>query len=92
MQLPDAFFDWYETLAGGRKLSDELLTHLRSQLMHAVWTLLLDEEFMDAYTNGIVIDCPDGKQRRIFPRLFTYSADYPEKWVPLFIMSGYKLT
>ncbi|VDC05049.1 unnamed protein product [Peniophora sp. CBMAI 1063] len=78
-KLPDAFFDWYETLASGRKLSDELLTHLRSQLMHAIWALLLDEEFMDAYVNGIVIDCPDGKQRRVFPRLFTYSADYPEK-------------
>ena len=47
--------------------------------MHAVWQLLLDEEFMDAYVNGIVIERPDGGKIRVFPRLFTYSADYPEK-------------
>jgi hypothetical protein len=29
----------------------------------------------------MVIKCVDGIVRRIFPRFFTYSADYPEKWV-----------
>jgi hypothetical protein len=47
--------------------------------MHAIWRILLDEEFMDAYANGIIMDFPDGIQRRLFPRFFTYSADYPEK-------------
>lgn len=48
--------------------------------MHAVWALLLDEEFMHAYEHGIIIECPDGISRRFYPRIFTYSADYPEKW------------
>jgi hypothetical protein len=29
----------------------------------------------------MVIQCADGIERRIYPRIFTYSADYPEKWV-----------
>jgi hypothetical protein len=47
--------------------------------MHALWELFLDEKFMHAYEHGICILCGDGIQRRIFPRLLTYSADYPEK-------------
>ena len=43
--------------------------------------LLLDDEFIEAYRNGMVIRCYDGVLRRIYPRIFTYSADYPEKWV-----------
>ena len=46
--------------------------------MQAIWTLLLDDKFMDAYTNGIVVRCKDGVVRRVFPRFFN-SADYPEK-------------
>ncbi|KAF8157741.1 hypothetical protein K438DRAFT_1986355 [Mycena galopus ATCC 62051] len=58
----------------------EILTHCRRELMHAVWTLLLDDEFMHAYEYGIVIQCDDGIERRVYPRFFTYSADYPEKY------------
>ncbi|KZP03324.1 hypothetical protein FIBSPDRAFT_1055351 [Athelia psychrophila] len=48
--------------------------------MHAIWVLLLsDKEFMHAYKHGIVVECADGILRRLFPRLLTYSADYPEK-------------
>ena len=51
--------------------------------MQAIWRLLLDEEFMEAYRNGIVILFPDGLSRRVFPRFSIYSADYPEKCVYL---------
>lgn len=47
--------------------------------MHAIWKLLLDGRFVDAYKNGIIIKFADGVSRRVFPRFFTYSADYPEK-------------
>ncbi|KAJ7777634.1 hypothetical protein DFH07DRAFT_976756 [Mycena maculata] len=47
--------------------------------MHAIWRLLLDDEFLEAYEHGIVIECQDGVFRRFYPRIFTYSADYPEK-------------
>lgn len=55
------------------------MTHCRRELMHAVWTKILDDDFIHAYIYGIVIKCIDGIERRIYPRFFTYSADYPEK-------------
>lgn len=59
----------------------EILTHCRRELMHEVWKSILDDEFIQAYHYGIVIKCVDGIERRIYPRFFTYSADYPEKSV-----------
>ena len=47
--------------------------------MQQIWSLLLDNAFINAYTHGIVITCGDNVKRRIFPRFFTYAADYPEK-------------
>jgi hypothetical protein len=59
--------------------SAELLTHCRRELMHAIWNILLDEEFIKACKHGVVLECPDGIFRRFYFRVFTYSADYPEK-------------
>ena len=58
----------------------DILTHCRRELMHEVWKVLLDDEFLEAYMYGIVIKCVDGIERRVYPRIFTYSADYPEKY------------
>ena len=60
--------------------------------MHAQWKLLLDDEFMEAYQHGVKITCHDGLDRRFYPRLFTYSADYPEKCGILLIQSAYSKT
>jgi hypothetical protein len=79
MQLPDDFQDTYKKFFGEASTSD-VQTHCKRELMHAIWELLLDEEFMHAYEHGIVIRCGDGVTRRIFPRFFSYSADYPEKY------------
>ncbi|KAF7966162.1 hypothetical protein HWV62_39770 [Athelia sp. TMB] len=49
------------------------------EIFHAQWEILLDDEFIQAYQHGIVVVCPDGISRRFYPRIFTYSADYPEK-------------
>ncbi|KAI0634460.1 hypothetical protein C8Q77DRAFT_1217600 [Trametes polyzona] len=57
----------------------QLLAHCRRELFHAAWSILLDSDFLHAYEHGIVVDCIDGVRRRIYPRIFTYSADYPEK-------------
>ncbi|KAJ7695466.1 hypothetical protein B0H17DRAFT_930752 [Mycena rosella] len=77
-KLPDDFFDWFfpET---GHSPSAEVLTHCRRELMHAIWKLLLDGEFLEACKHGIVVECPDGVSRRFYFRVFTYSADYPKK-------------
>lgn len=29
----------------------------------------------------MIFSCSDGVERRFYPRIFTYSADYPEKYV-----------
>ncbi len=48
--------------------------------MQAILNIILkDKEFQKACCEGILVKCWDGIVRRLFPRLFTYSADYPEK-------------
>ena len=80
LQLPDKLRDKIRELYGGKKASAPLLTHCRRELFQAAWVVLLsDEEFQHACRYGLVVDCADGVRRRLFPRIFTYSADYPEK-------------
>jgi hypothetical protein len=57
----------------------QILAHCRRELVHGVWRIVLDDDFLHAYKYGIVIKCHDGVMRRVYPRIFTYSADYPEK-------------
>jgi hypothetical protein len=82
-QLPDAFKDFVTENTGKSGPSSALMTHCRREVMHAQWMVILDDEFLAAYVHGIVIQCCDGVLRRFYPRLFTYSADYPEKYVAL---------
>lgn len=63
----------------GEPASSSTFTHLKRELVHAIWELILDGKFVEAYKHGIVIHCSDGITRRVFPRFFSYSADYPEK-------------
>ncbi|KIJ07352.1 hypothetical protein PAXINDRAFT_121100, partial [Paxillus involutus ATCC 200175] len=77
-KLPDTLQDFYKAKVG-RPATASVLTHCKRELMHAIWALLLDDEFMEAYKNGVVIRFPDNILRRVFPRFFTYAADYPEK-------------
>jgi hypothetical protein len=78
--LPDSLRDelkaFHEKWNSQKK---DILTHCRWELMHGVWRFLLDREFLSAYKHGMVVQCYDGIERRIYPRIFTYSADYPEK-------------
>lgn len=78
-QLPDEVQEQITRLHGGKPPTEALITHFRRELMHAVWCALLDDEFVDAWKHGVVIVCADGVKRRVFPRILTYSADYPEK-------------
>lgn len=69
------------------------MAHCQRDMLQAQWRLLLDDEFLHAYAHGIVIECCDGVKRRFYPRIFTYSADYPEKSVfPLFDITEYPIT
>ena len=55
--------------------------------MHAVWAILLDNDFLYAYEHGIIILCPNDRSQCFYPRIFTYSANYPEKWAYKFFWS-----
>ncbi|OSD02393.1 hypothetical protein PYCCODRAFT_1410834 [Trametes coccinea BRFM310] len=76
--IPDDLRDYYMKVYG-TSISDDVLTFCKRELMQRIWLLLLDDEFLEAYKHGILVECGDGVTRRIFPRIFTYSADYPEK-------------
>ncbi|KAH9922415.1 uncharacterized protein B0H18DRAFT_935413 [Fomitopsis serialis] len=59
--------------------SSDILRFCKQELIHAIWRLILDPEFMHAYEHGCLVKCGDGIWRRLFPRFFIYAADYPEK-------------
>jgi hypothetical protein len=63
----------------GKPATAAVLKQLKKDLFHAVWTFLLDDDFIDAYVHGLVAKLADGILRLSFPRFFIYSMDYPEK-------------
>ncbi|TFK38281.1 hypothetical protein BDQ12DRAFT_698836 [Crucibulum laeve] len=77
-KLVDNFQDAY-CEKFGVPASAEVLKHCRREIIQAVWLILLDDDFMDAYIHGFIIKCCDEILHRFFPQFFTYSADYPEK-------------
>lgn len=78
-QLPDDFKDFANEHIGGKGAKAPFLAHCRREFFHEQLNVLLDDEFIEAWKHGIVIKCFDGIFRRFYPRIFTYSADYPEK-------------
>lgn len=81
LQLPDSFADFATQHLGGKGINSQLMAHCQRESIHAQWAAMLDDEFIEAYWHGEVMTCSDGVIRRAFPRIFTYSADYPEKYV-----------
>ena len=78
-QLPDEFTHFAAQRVGGKGPKKSFLAHCRKEFFHAQVEVLLDDDFLEAWQHGIVIKCFDGILRRFYPRIFTYSADYPEK-------------
>jgi hypothetical protein len=79
MQLPDQFKDFASKHTGRRGPGEHFFTHCHREFFHEQMTVLLDDDFIEAYKHGIVVMCCDGIKHRFYPRIFTYSADYPEK-------------
>lgn len=80
-QIPDDFDDYLRKRNDGKLPTDGLYTHCARELFQKQWSVMLDDELLDAMKYGLVILCPDGRRRCFYPRIFTYSADYPEKQV-----------
>jgi hypothetical protein len=79
--LPPEFKDFAVLHTGGKGPNQAFMTHCQRELFHAQWKILLDDEFLEGYEHGIVIECCDGITRRFYFRIFGYTADYPEKSV-----------
>ncbi|KAG6905246.1 hypothetical protein DXG01_003988 [Tephrocybe rancida] len=87
--LPDSFKDFASEHIGGKGApTPAFMAHCRRELFHTQWSIILDEEFIEAWMHGIVIMCLDGILRRFYPRIITYSADYPEKALVSSIRNG----
>ena len=80
-QLPHNFQEVY-IKHFQRPLSNDVYTHCKQELMQAIWRLLLDEKFVDAYKSGLVIKFADNVDCHGFLQFYTYGSDYPEKYVP----------
>ncbi|TFK84680.1 hypothetical protein K466DRAFT_496118 [Polyporus arcularius HHB13444] len=80
--LADGFAEWYQDTFG-RPAPRKTKTFCKWELFQQIWKLLLDDDFVRACREGILITCGDGVVRRVFPRVFTYSADFPEKILAL---------
>ncbi|KAG6906427.1 hypothetical protein DXG01_013963, partial [Tephrocybe rancida] len=79
-QMPDSFKDFASHWTGTKKVHSELMAFCNRELAHEQWRTLLDNDFLQAYEHGMVFDwVGDGQKRRFYPRIMTYSADYPEK-------------
>jgi hypothetical protein len=78
-QLPDEFSHFASQRIGGKGPKKPFLAHCRRECFHAQVDVLIDDDFLAAWQHGIVIECFDKVFRRFYPRIFTYSADYPEK-------------
>ncbi|KAI0064190.1 hypothetical protein BV25DRAFT_1800682 [Artomyces pyxidatus] len=78
--LPDEFQEFgSQQTAGGKAPNPAFRTHCARELVHAQLKILINDRFLEAWVHGLVIKCCDGVHRRFYPRIFTYSADYPEK-------------
>ncbi|KAK7444353.1 hypothetical protein VKT23_015366 [Stygiomarasmius scandens] len=77
--LPQTIKNAYKKIYGVLPTAD-VLSHLKQELMQAVWNVLLnDPSLLEAFVNGLILPCIDGITRRFMIRWFTYAADYPEK-------------
>lgn len=79
LKLPPSFNDFASKFTGGKGPTSQFYTHCGREIFHEQMKTLIDDEFVYAWEHGVVIKCGDGVIRRFYPRIFTYSADYPEK-------------
>jgi hypothetical protein len=78
LQFSDTFQDWYRNHFR-TAASAAVLTHCKRELIHTIWLLLMDDDFVKAYKDGLVCEFVDGISRRAFIRFILHAADYPEK-------------
>ena len=80
LQLPDLFESWIASWHPHWETQrNQLMAHCWRELMQAIWKYMLDDDFIHAMIYGVVVTYYNGIKRQIYPWIFTYSANYPEK-------------
>ncbi|KZV84874.1 hypothetical protein EXIGLDRAFT_623736 [Exidia glandulosa HHB12029] len=88
-KVPDTIHEFASRISGKPKSrKNKVFTHCRREYFHGALKVLCDASFWDMYAHGRVVKCGDGITRRLYLRLFTYSADYPEKVLVATIRDG----
>ncbi|KAH6886502.1 hypothetical protein BKA70DRAFT_1123239 [Coprinopsis sp. MPI-PUGE-AT-0042] len=77
-KLSKRFEEFYHSVFGV-KPTDDVLRFARREVVHAIYFLILDDEFLHAYVYGHEMEFWDGVVRHLFPCFFSHSMDYPEK-------------
>ncbi|EJD41141.1 hypothetical protein AURDEDRAFT_69087 [Auricularia subglabra TFB-10046 SS5] len=72
----------------GKAKGNPIFTQCRREYFQGALKLLFNKDFWDMYAHGDIVDCADGVRRRLYLRLFVYSADYPEKVLVATIRDG----
>ncbi|KAJ3557650.1 hypothetical protein NM688_g1363 [Phlebia brevispora] len=76
--LPKDIQDRYKAVHG-QPLSKDVLKLMKTDLVHVIWLIMLNPKLMEAYLNGLLVECGDEILRRMFIRFFLYCSDYPER-------------
>ncbi|ESK84849.1 hypothetical protein Moror_14957, partial [Moniliophthora roreri MCA 2997] len=63
----------------GQAPLEETQRFLNHEVIQKAWGELLDEEFVEAFVNGLMLKCADMEERLGLLMLFCHSGDYPEK-------------
>lgn len=59
--------------------NDDMLAHLKRELIHGLLRLALGGAFADAKKNGRFVECADAILRRYFLEVLLHSGDYIDK-------------
>jgi hypothetical protein len=78
-QLPDKVQEWIRARTKNGKIPSDLPAHLARELFQAGLSRLFDGDFVHAYEHGMALTLLDGIEILGVPRLFSWSADTPEK-------------
>jgi hypothetical protein len=63
----------------GKLTTAAVLIYCKHELMHVIWSQLLDKEFIEAYVYEMQVECINGIICQFFLWIFIYSVDYPKK-------------
>ena len=78
-KLPDAFTTFAAENISSKGPNPSFLAHRAREMYHAQWSIILNDEFLEAYKHRMLVKCYDQISHHFYPCIFTNSADYKKK-------------